>query len=143
MREFRRLASRLVIALVLSATCGGAAVAQEFTGKVTLPYEVHWGSAVLPVGEYTLRMDPTSGLLSVFEATGRTRVSLFGRREQTKDSEPAGLLVTSSGSVRFVRSLNCPVWKRKVIYKPFTRAERDQMAENGQTEMVRLQLASR
>ena len=45
---------------VLFATCVVTSVANAqstFAGKVTLPYEVHWNHAVLPAGEYSIRMD--------------------------------------------------------------------------------------
>src|ERR1700692_1527144 len=45
---------------VLIATCAFTAAANaqpSFEGKFTLPYEVQWNHAVLPAGEYSIRMD--------------------------------------------------------------------------------------
>ena len=34
-----------------------------------------------------------------------------------------------NGAERTVRSFNCPVWGRRFVYKPITRAERDRLAK--------------
>jgi hypothetical protein len=41
-----------------------------FVGKFTLAHEVHWGQAVLPAGEYPIRMDSVTGPAKIMPATG-------------------------------------------------------------------------
>jgi hypothetical protein len=39
--------------------------------------------------------------------------------------------------VRLVRSLNIPAWGHNFVYRPFTRAERQLLANSGDVETVR------
>ncbi|HEX9093793.1 MAG TPA: hypothetical protein VF902_07405, partial [Coriobacteriia bacterium] len=44
-------------ALAIAFAAPGVVSAQSaYTAKMKLPYEVHWGVAVLPAGEYTLAL---------------------------------------------------------------------------------------
>jgi hypothetical protein len=46
--------------------------AQDFTGKFTLPFEARWGSAVLPAGDYSFRVDPGAApYMAVIEREGK------------------------------------------------------------------------
>ena len=45
------------IALVVLTLCLSAAIGKAqnaYAGKFTLPFETHWGGAVLPAGDYTM-----------------------------------------------------------------------------------------
>ena len=85
---------------MLGGLSAGAAQAQAYTGKFTLPFTVRWGGAVLPAGGYSLAMDSITGPF-------------------------------------------CPVWGRRFVYKPITRAERDRLANLEQAEKVPVRMASR
>ncbi len=43
-----------MIALAVGCLLAGAASAQDFIGTFTLPFEVQWGTAVLPAGNYKI-----------------------------------------------------------------------------------------
>ncbi len=51
----------LILALLVVGLSPGLVHAQEpLTQKFTLPYEVHWGTTVLPAGDYSLTLEPTN-----------------------------------------------------------------------------------
>lgn len=140
---FRR-ACRLAVAVLLGGLAAGAAYAGDFySGNVTFPYEVRWGGAALPAGEYTLAMSTIAGPLRVIDDSGRIRALLYGSREEPRRTQPSSLLVTSDGTLRFVRSLNCPVWGVNLVYKPFTRAERTLLALGDRADRIAVRIASR
>jgi hypothetical protein len=56
-RKVQQLTKAAFCGAVLMAACllGSPAKAQaSFQGKFTLPYEVHWGQATLPAGDYVI-----------------------------------------------------------------------------------------
>jgi hypothetical protein len=144
MRELVRLARRSALAVVVGGLLAGAAQAgSAYGGKFTLPYEVRWGSATLPAGDYSLSMDSIKGPLQVIDASGRVRALVYGVQDPPTKSQPTALLVTRDGAQRTVRSLNCPLWGRKLVFKAFTRAERDLLASGERVETVPVRMASR
>jgi hypothetical protein len=139
-----RRACRFALAVLFGGLAAGAAHAGDYySGNVTFPYEVRWGGAALPAGEYTLAMDTIAGPLRVIDASGRVRALLYGSREQPRRTQPSSLLVTSDGAGRIVRSLNCPAWGVNLVYKPFTRAERTLLAYGGRADRLAVRMASR
>jgi hypothetical protein len=47
----------LILTIFVACLSAGLASAQDYSGKFTLPFEVQWGSATLPAGEYSFRID--------------------------------------------------------------------------------------
>ena len=47
----------MILTIFVAALSAGLASAQDYSGTFTLPYEVQWGKAKLPAGEYTFRID--------------------------------------------------------------------------------------
>ena len=131
---------------VLVATCVFivAANAQPtFVGKFTLPYEVHWGQAVLPAGEYSIRMDSVAGPAKIMPASGNWVV--YTQSPITADSEKGGtyLTLTILGNERRVHSMNLPALGKSVIFAPFTKSEREELAKGGQVNTVPVITANR
>jgi hypothetical protein len=144
MKEFVCLARRFAVAVLLGGLFAGAAQAGAgYSGKFTLRYEVRWGGAVLPAGEYSLAMDSIKGPLNVIDASGRILALVSGFPDYPTNAQPTSLLVTRDGAQRIVRSFNCPLWGHKFVYKPFTRAERDLVANGERTETIAVRMASR
>jgi hypothetical protein len=119
--------SRRSILAILIATCtfaAGAKAQPSFAGKFTLPFEVRWGQAVLPAGNYSIRMGP-AGPVEI-SATDGTR-KILTKPPVVADSETGTthLTITSSGSERTVRSLNMPELGKMVIFAPLSKAERE------------------
>ncbi len=88
-------------------------------------------------------MDSITGPLSVIDAPGRVRALVYGIPDAPATRQPTALLVTQNGAERTVRSFNCPVWGRRFVYKPITRAERGRLANEEQAEKVPVRMASR
>ena len=124
---------------VLIATCAFtfAANAQPtFAGKFTLPYEVHWGQAVLAPGQYSIRMNSVAGPAMITSANGDRTV--YTQVPTIADSDKGGtrLTITNLGHERKVRSLNLPELGKLVIFAPLTQSEREEIAKAGQTNTV-------
>jgi hypothetical protein len=127
-----------MLAIFTLAMCAFTATAnaQSVMGRFTLPYEVHWGTATLPAGEYTITMDSLQSATLVQSAS--TSQSFFTRMPTIQDSEKgaACLIVTTQGNERTIRSLNLPQDGKSLVYKPLTKAEREQLAKAGQIQSV-------
>jgi hypothetical protein len=134
---------KLLLGVVI-ATCAFTAVANaqpSFVGKFTLPYEVHWDSAVLPAGEYSIRMDSAAGPAVIRWASGSREV--YTRFRIIADSEKGGayLTLTIQGNERRVRSVNLPELGESVIFAPLTKTERERLAKAGQISTVPVVIA--
>lgn len=123
----------------LMAICvfSAAANAQpSFIGKFTLPYEVRWGQAVLPAGNYFIRIDSMAAPATISsEGGGRTA---FVKPPVLADSERGGtyLTVTAQGTERRVRSLNLPEIGKSLIFTPLSKSEREAVAKAGQLDTL-------
>jgi hypothetical protein len=110
--KITRYATRVTLfAAALLATClfAGSANAQAgIQGKLTLPYEVHWGQAVLPAGEYLLTFahNNTSSMLAIRNAKSLRIVAFesVNIREDSKNGKSA-LLIGNHRGQRVVYSL--------------------------------------
>src|SRR3984893_16054593 len=93
----------------------------SFVGKFTLPYQVHWNHAVLPPGEYSIRMDAT-GPVIVTSASGNRSVYTSVPIISDGEKGATGLMITASGNERRVRSLSLPELGHALPFEPSTRA---------------------
>jgi hypothetical protein len=144
MKKSRCLVGRFALATILAGLSVGAAQAQSYySARFTLPFEVHWGAATLPAGEYSLAMSSIEGPLNVSDAQGRIRVRVYGTPDSPTRTQPTSLLITRDGADRVVRSFNCQEWGRKFVYLPITRAEQDLLASGERVETVTVRMASR
>ena len=140
----RRLLGRFALALALAGLPIGAAQAQSYySARFTLPFEVRWGAATLPAGEYSLTMSSIEGPMNVSDAQGRIQVRTYATTDSPTRTQPTSLLITRDGADRVVRSFNCPEWGHKFVYLPISRAERDLLASGERLETVAVQIASR
>lgn len=120
-----------VLAIVTLATLAftAAANAQSLSGNFTLPHEVHWGGTVLPPGDYSIRMESSSKPAFIQSANGKTTMFTTVPTAGDKEKVAAGLLITVNGNERTVRALNLPQYGVSLIYKPLTKAEREEVAQ--------------
>jgi hypothetical protein len=127
-----------MLAIFTLAMCAFTATAnaQSVMGRFTLPYEVHWGTATLPAGEYMITMDSLHTATLVQSVSNSQ--SFYTRIPTIQDSEKgaACLIVTTQGNERTIRSLNLPQDGMSLVYKPLTKAEREQLAKAGQIQSV-------
>jgi hypothetical protein len=135
---------RLALAAVVVASFAGTANAQIVEGKFTLPFEARWGSAVLPAGQYTLRMDRPYGPTRVTSLTG-THVGYVMALgvEDARKGQPTALLVTRNEDGRVIRSFTWSEGGKTFVYKPLTKAERAQIADADRTDTVLIQTAQK
>jgi hypothetical protein len=96
----------------LMAVCfnTGVANAQILAGKFTLPFETHWGPNTLPAGNYSFKLDETSGpgsILQVFHGD-QSVAFVISRSHDTNPSGRISLTVLRNRSGNTVRDLNLP-----------------------------------
>lgn len=130
---------RLLLSIVMATFVFTAAANAQpsFAGKFTLPYEVRWGQAVLPAGDYVIRMDSTVSPAKISPANGSS-AGAFTMSPVLEDSHSAGtyLTITNQGNRHRVRSLNLPELGKLVIFAPLTKTEREELAKEGQINTV-------
>jgi len=99
-RIIRRTAKTMLLATVLLATCLSASSARAqstFEGKFTLPYEAHWGQAVLPAGDYLLSITTTGNPAMV--------VIQDAKSHRCYAPGESALLIGTRGTQRVIHSL--------------------------------------
>ena len=124
---------------VLIATCVFTTAANalpSFAGRFTLPHAVQWDHAVLPAGDYFVRMNSAAGPAMITSASGGW--SVYAQFQAIADREAGGtyLTITTLGNQRKVRSLNLPELRKLVIFSPLTKTEREEFAKAGQINTV-------
>ena len=133
-----RIVLRVIFGVLLATSLFSAAANAHptFAGKFTLPYEVHWGQAVLPAGDYYIRMSATQPLAVITSVSGN--MGVFTQAPKVADSEPGGrcLTITNLGNERRVRSLNLPEIGKIIIFAPLSKNEREILAKAGQVSTV-------
>lgn len=120
----------LVVALFSALVFAGLASAQTAQGKFTLPFEVRWGAATLPAGDYSFTLDKaqSAGLLELYR--GKDSIALI--RHQSYSLESSGqsvLTVVRSDSGNTVRDLSLPEMGVVLHYAPHKPAPRSAAAE--------------
>jgi hypothetical protein len=134
---------KLLLGVVIAICVFTAVVNAQptFVGRFTLAYEVHWGQAVLPAGEYSIRTDSVAGPARIMPASGNWAVYTLFRI--TANSEKGGtyLTITTQGNERRVRSLNMPELGKSVIFAPLTKSEREELAQAGQISILPVVIA--
>lgn len=126
----RRNPIRLVLcAAVLLVACsyGSRANAQSnFQGKFTLPYEVQWGTATLPPGDYTITF--THGripnLLDIRNAKSNRGVAYEPTNIRQDPKGESALLVSVRGRMHVVCSLTIAELGETFVYPAGAARER-------------------
>jgi hypothetical protein len=130
---------RLLLGVVIATFVFTAAANAQpsFAGKFTLPYEVRWGKAVLPAGDYVIRMDSTASPAKISPANGSS-AGVYTEYPLVEDSHMSGvyLTITNNANERRVRSLNLPQFGKAIVFAPLTKSEREVLAKAGQINTV-------
>jgi hypothetical protein len=147
-RIVRHATKAALFAAVLLAAClfGSPANAQsDFQGKFTLPYETHWGKAVLPAGDYvmTFTHDNTQPMLMIRDAKSRLIVA-YELTDVRDDSSkgPSALLIGTQGTRRAVQSLRIAELGKTFVYER-PPAQGRSTEEAGQTQAVPVVVAKK
>jgi len=129
---------------IAAAGCLLATAAQAdplFSGHFQLQNKVHWGSATLEPGAYSLELDQPTRTIVVRDASGKTVARAFSRTDETADRSDSKLLIAVQGDERAVYGLTIAgigsVYQRAY---PFA-GIREQEARN--TEGVRVEVAKK
>jgi hypothetical protein len=142
----RRFMATLFAAVFFAASVFVAAAHAQpiFVGKFTLPYEVTWNHAVLPPGEYAIRMNSINGIPMVVSLTGDNK-AVFTSVPILANSEKGAsyLTVTARGNEHRVRSLNLPGLRKSLIFEPLTNSEREMLSKARQIDAVPVTIATK
>jgi|GEM_PF-1113032 len=111
----------LAVAALFAATTMNAT--PLFQGKFSLPYEVRWGKAILPAGEYRLRVDhvTTNTFVTIEQAKSGKKVAMvlsFIVEDDKNTKDGSALLIASKGGQRIVHSLKLAELGEVFIYDP-------------------------
>lgn len=145
MKRIRKLTTVKLLLAALAITClfaGRTNAQQAFTSEFTLPFEVQWGLAVLPAGEYRVTGDH-SGTVDIQEAKSGKFVAHVrcGIREDSRKGHSA-LLIATRGGQKVVHSLRLAVLGVTFIYDPAL-ARNPEIMEAHKTQAVPLVTAKK
>jgi hypothetical protein len=118
------------LAVLAAGLSASLASAQNYEGKFTLPFEAHWGKAVLPAGDYTFRVNPSEPPCMVSVSQGRQTVA-FILTSATSKGEVAGssaLIAVRSAGNYHIRALQLAEPGMVLEYSP-PNAERQIIAQ--------------
>jgi hypothetical protein len=118
------------LAVLAAALSASLASAQEYQGKFTLPFEARWGSAVLPAGDYTFRVNASEAPCMVSVSQGQQIVALILTSSTTR-GEVAGssaLIAVRIAGSSHIRALQLAEVGVVLEYSP-PKAERQLLAQ--------------
>jgi hypothetical protein len=106
--------------LVCFLWAGVANAAPLYRGRLSLPYEVHWGQAVLPAGEYLLRFVDvqTRVFVVIRDAKSGKDVAYLAAVTNGQAKGTSALLIADKGNQRVVHSLRLAELGEVFIYDP-------------------------
>ena len=106
--------------LVCFLWAGVANAAPLYRGSFTLPYEVRWGQAVLPAGDYRLRFEDISTRVFVVikDAKSGKDVAMLAAVTKGEAKGESALLIAGKGNQRAVHSLRLAELGEVFIYDP-------------------------
>jgi hypothetical protein len=105
--------------LVCFLWAGVANAAPLYRGRFTLPYEVRWGQAVLPAGDYLLRFEDVSTrvLVVIKDATSGKDVAMLATLAISDAKGRSALLIASEGNQQVVHSLRLAELGEVFVYE--------------------------
>jgi hypothetical protein len=111
MKMIRRFAQVqvLLLSLLSSTAVPIAAHAEEVHGRFTLTSETHWGSAVLPAGEYTYTLATRSAMpVILLRAVKGNEAAFISADSETGTSAtaPNAITITAYGKVQVITELH-------------------------------------
>jgi hypothetical protein len=122
-----RTLSLSLFALAVGLTASQAN-AQSAKGTFNLPFQAHWGTAVLEPGEYTISLPPASSMSPIVQVSGqgKTIMVVMGMSGST-DSERSYLRIENIGQAHVVRELDYGATGRLIRF-PVPKSVRNQAA---------------
>jgi hypothetical protein len=111
----------LTLGLLASFLWAGVAnAAPLYRGRFSLPYEVRWGQAVLPAGEYLLRFVDvqTRVFVVIQDAKSGKEVAYLAPKTKSEAQGKSALLIADKSNQRVVHSLRLAELGEVFIYEP-------------------------
>lgn len=133
----------LVVIATLISVAGANAQTSVFSGKFTLPYQVRWGQAMLPAGDYSIHFDSIHSPATVRSMDGKVSAFVFTASSGDSEKGPSSLTIVTRGNEWTVASMNLPRAGVSLVYSPLTKAEREILAKAKQIETVPLVAAKK
>jgi hypothetical protein len=132
-----------VTVVVAASLLAGAVNAQpRFQGKFTLPYEVRWGNALLPAGEYSIRMVPSEPAV-ILSTNGKAHFIRVAPITEESRKGSTCLFIMVRGDERRVRSLNLPQLGQSLAWERLSKTEREKLASADREQAVPVIVAGR
>ena len=126
-----RLMKFAVLALLTACFGASLANAQEVKGKFNLPFEAHWGKAVLAPGGYSFRLNSSGAAPDytvVVREDDQTATIIMASTRGHSSSGKSGLIVERHGDRGTVRSLRLAE-AGLVIYYPAAKTQPPMLAQ--------------
>lgn len=116
----RSLVQTLVLVTILCWSASLAAAQSAMKGEFTLPYEAHWGRAVLPAGDYTFDLSSARApqIIVLRGQGGTVLVMAQGTKDLPSPTEDSALVLVRSGGNHIVRSLRLGPLGTSLYYAP-------------------------
>ena len=115
------------LALLATATSVGLLGAEDSKGTFTLPFEVRWGTAVLPAGDYSFQLDNTHYIVTL-RGENRAAMVLSPTHRIDNQLSSSALIIVRHGKRGTVRALRLAE-QRQVFTYALPRGERPMLAQ--------------
>jgi hypothetical protein len=125
-------ATMLLVVFITLISVAGANGQTGVFGKFTLPYQVRWGDAILPPGDYSIRFSSIASPATIHSMDGKISVFVFTARRGDSEKGASSLTIVTRGDQWTVASLNLPQARTSLVYSPLTKAERETLAKTKQ-----------
>jgi hypothetical protein len=93
--------------LLATALSAGLLSAEDLKGTFTLPFEVRWGTAILPAGDYSFQLDNSNYIVTI-RGENQAAMVLSPSRRDDNQSGSSALIVVRHGKRGTVRALRLP-----------------------------------
>ncbi len=150
MKTNQELIAARLLGLTLAVIClfaGVANAAPIYQGTFTLPNEVRWGKAMLPPGEYSLRVDVdyrgAMPIVTITAKSGKAVAFLLSPDREDSGKGDSALLISVSGNHKVVHSLRLTELGVTFIYDPDLAHGRGRIEEARKTSAVPVTMAKK
>jgi hypothetical protein len=119
-----------VAALALGIFAAPGRAGDSLTGSFTLPFEAHWGKAVLSAGHYTFDVLPSNNVGQTLrvDGNGKSYLVYTGLTDSGTASGETRLDFVEVAGEQYVRSLELPGLNETLVY-PVPKSKPEQFAK--------------
>jgi len=117
----------VLLALLTAVASVGLLSAEDSKGTFTLPFEVRWGKAVLPAGDYSFKIDNTNYVITI-RGENLAAMVLSPTPSPNKHAGSSELIIARQGKQGTVRALRLA--EQNVVFSyPALRGEPPMLAQ--------------